>query len=126
MAVRGRYAWDNSSKSWGVHYKPFRKFWIIFLLTVNDRLFALQSPKIVPGKVKAQYEKELFAKHQSSPRRRLKSNYLSVKSVIHDAFQRNTDKPEAGIRPSPRGSFKIVIDQSDIKEPDHPFVNKVN
>jgi hypothetical protein len=29
---------------------------MLLLLTVNDRLFSLQVPKVIPGKIKAQYE----------------------------------------------------------------------
>ena len=55
-AVRGRFSWNADAKEWGVAYKPYRNYWILLLLTVNDRLFALQVPKVVPGKVTAQYE----------------------------------------------------------------------
>jgi hypothetical protein len=55
-AVRGRHAWDSAKKEWVISYKPFRNEWIILLLTVQERLFALQIPKVVPSKIKAQYE----------------------------------------------------------------------
>lgn len=57
-AVRGRYQWNNDTKAWGVFYKPFRDYWLLMLLTVNDRLFSLQVPKVIPGKIKSQYEEQ--------------------------------------------------------------------
>lgn len=56
QAVRGRYSWNSAAKAWTVAYRPCRDYWILLLLTVNDRLFALQVPKVVPSKIKAQYE----------------------------------------------------------------------
>lgn len=40
-AVRGRYKWQADTKSWGTTYRPYRDYWLLMLLTVNDRLFAL-------------------------------------------------------------------------------------
>ena len=40
-AVRGRYAWDGKQRQWGVSYKKYRDYWLLLLLTVSDRLFAL-------------------------------------------------------------------------------------
>lgn len=57
-AVRGRYCQNMRTKEWGVSYRPFRDYWILLLLTVNDRLFALQVPKVIPTKIKAQYEEQ--------------------------------------------------------------------
>ena len=58
MAVRGRYQFNNKTKEWGIYYKKYRNEWILMLLTVNERLFALQIPKVIPGKIKAQYEEQ--------------------------------------------------------------------
>jgi len=41
---------------WEVSYKPYRDYWILILLTVTERLFALQIPKVIPDKISAQYE----------------------------------------------------------------------
>lgn len=41
FAVRGRYSLNHKTKEWGVSYRQCRDFWILLLLTVNDRLFAL-------------------------------------------------------------------------------------
>ena len=49
--MRGRHAWDTTNKCWNIAYKPYRKQWLILALTVNERLFALQVPKVVPGKI---------------------------------------------------------------------------
>lgn len=57
-AVRGRHQWDTQAKQWRVYYRPFRDYWIALLLTVNDKIFALPVPKVIPSKVKAQYEIE--------------------------------------------------------------------
>ena len=50
--------WDINNKRWGVSYKPYRNFWILLMLTVNQRLFALQNPKIIPGRIVTQYEEQ--------------------------------------------------------------------
>ena len=57
-AVRGRHSWNADLKQWEVAYRPFRDYWIILLLTVNERLFAMPLPKVVPTKIVAQYEQE--------------------------------------------------------------------
>jgi hypothetical protein len=51
QAVRGRFSWDIANKCWGVSYRPFRDYWILLLLTSNQRLFALQTPKVIPGEI---------------------------------------------------------------------------
>lgn len=55
-AVRGRHKWDG--KTWEVNYRPFRDHWIVLLLTVNKRIFALPMPKVIPSKIVAQFEQE--------------------------------------------------------------------
>ena len=52
-AVRGRHRWNPLAKRWEVYYRPFRDYWIILLLTTNDRLFAMPIPKVVPTKIVA-------------------------------------------------------------------------
>mmetsp|Transcript_14369 Transcript_14369/g.24463 ORF Transcript_14369/g.24463 Transcript_14369/m.24463 type:complete len:154 (+) Transcript_14369:397-858(+) len=47
-AVRGRFSFSVQD-GWSVAYKPYRDYWILFLLTVSERIFALQVPKVVPG-----------------------------------------------------------------------------
>lgn len=39
--VRGRHRWNRDAKEWEVHYRKFRNYWIVLLLTVNERIFAL-------------------------------------------------------------------------------------
>ena len=57
-AVRGRHQWNCELKQWEIKYRPFRDYWIILLLTVQPKIFALPLPKLVPTKIKAQYEIE--------------------------------------------------------------------
>lgn len=40
-AVRGRFQWDSNRKEWTVFYRKYRDYWLLLLLTVNERLFAL-------------------------------------------------------------------------------------
>lgn len=57
-AVRGRNSWDAATKRWNIRYPAFRKIWVLLLLTVNERIFAMQVPKVVPGKIVTQYEEQ--------------------------------------------------------------------
>ena len=57
-AVRGRHAWNPSLKEWEIQYRPFRNEWIVLLLTVNPRIFAMPMPRVIPTKITAQYEQE--------------------------------------------------------------------
>jgi len=47
-AVRGRHRWNTQTKEWEIFYRPYRNYWIVLLLTVNKRIFALPLPKIIP------------------------------------------------------------------------------
>lgn len=47
-AVRGRHRWNTQTKEWEIYYRPYRNYWIVLLLTVNKRIFALPLPKIIP------------------------------------------------------------------------------
>ena len=40
-AVRGRHCWNTETKEWEVVYRPYRDYWIVLLLTVNPKIFAL-------------------------------------------------------------------------------------
>jgi hypothetical protein len=57
-AVRGRHCWDPETKNWTIKYRAYRDYWIALLLTVNHKIFALPVPKVVPQKIKAQFELE--------------------------------------------------------------------
>ncbi len=57
-AVRGRHYWDAKTKQWGIKYRAYRDYWIAMLLTVNPKIFAQPVPKIIPQRIKAQYELE--------------------------------------------------------------------
>ena len=35
--------WNNELKVWEIKYRPVRDYWIVLLLTVNDKIFALPS-----------------------------------------------------------------------------------
>ena len=50
-AVRGRHSYNTRSKRWEVQYRPYRNYWIVLLLTVNKRIFAMPMPRIIPGKI---------------------------------------------------------------------------
>lgn len=52
-AVRGRHCWNTDAKQWEIKYRSFRDYWIVLLLTVNTKIFALPMPKIVPTRIKA-------------------------------------------------------------------------
>lgn len=51
--VRGRHQWNIQTKTWEVKYRPYRDYWIVLLLTVNPKIFALPVPKVVPSRIKA-------------------------------------------------------------------------
>jgi hypothetical protein len=57
-AVRGRHKWNTQTKTWEIKYRPYRDYWIVLLLTVNKKIFALPMPKVVPSRIKAQFEIE--------------------------------------------------------------------
>jgi len=54
-ACRGRHQWNLEKKEWQIKYRPYRDHWIVLLMTVNKRIFALPMPKIIPDKIKAQF-----------------------------------------------------------------------
>jgi hypothetical protein len=51
--VRGRHRWNSESKEWEIFYRKYRNYWIVLLLTQNERIFALPMPKIIPSKIRA-------------------------------------------------------------------------
>ncbi len=94
-------------------YRPCRDFWIIMLQTVNERIFAMPVPKVVPTKIMAQYEQEeetmkriregTYSSIQKSPTTKkegLERKYLSVKEKHEPIYQRDTEKPEAKVIPA--------------------------
>ena len=106
-AVRGRFMWDTQNKEWTVGYKKYRNYWLILLLTVSDRLFALQVPKVIPDRIMAQYEEhdqykllqESIARGEVSFKKKegLERKYLSFKEIKQQQFTRNADKIEANV-----------------------------
>ena len=135
QCVKGRYSQDPSSKEWGVAYRPFRDYWVLLLLTVNDRLFALQVPKVIPTKIKAQYEEqeEIAEMKQSLLRGEIDfarpegidKRYLTVQEQKQTAFVREADKNEAGIAPELGGTVVYRGEQQRAKAVD-PFQQCVN
>lgn len=103
--VKGRFKWDTDTKSWDVSYKPLRDYWILLLLTVNERLFALQIPKVVPGKIQAQFEqqesiqkmKESIMKGTYRPAEGIDKKFLTIKDLKQPKFQSVQNKPEGGV-----------------------------
>jgi hypothetical protein len=57
-AVKGRHCYDHNTKQWDIKYRPFRDHWIVLLMAVNKSIFALPTERIIPKKIKAQYELE--------------------------------------------------------------------
>lgn len=47
-AVKGRHKWNTSTKQWEIEYQPFRDYWIVLLLSVQPKIFALPTKPIVP------------------------------------------------------------------------------
>lgn len=90
---------------------------MLLLLTVNDRLFSLQVPKVIPGKIKAQYEdQEDIAVMQKSlangeltfkKSQGIDNKYLSIRNEKQTNYQRNPDRIEANIKPEPHGTVVI-------------------
>ena len=126
MAVRGRHQQDPRTKEWGIYYRPYRNYWILLLLTVNDRLFALQVPKVIPDKIKSQYEEqEELAMMQTSLKRGeitfkkpegVDRRYQSIKDRKQLDFIRDLDKIEANINPEPNGSVVIAEKKANVIE----------
>ena len=79
-AVRGRHRWNKETKSWDVTYRACRDYWIILLQTVNERLFAIPLPKVVPTKILAQFEEEDMKQTVVMERREgVDKKYLSIR-----------------------------------------------
>lgn len=109
-AVRGRHAWNNQTKTWEIKYRPYRDHWIVLLLAVNPKIFALQVPKLIPSKIKAQYElEEDFQKTQRTSKaqtaRQTQKVYQSVTEIYKPSFERDANKFEAGIAPEQTVKF---------------------
>lgn len=129
-ACRGRHQWNTEAKEWQLRYRPYRNHWIVLLLTVNTRIFALPMPKIIPEKIQAQYEHEEDFKqnaadsmlNMSQKKQMVGSNtltadifspsidkkYNSVKATHVPVYQRNTQKTEGNIKPEIGGLIKIA------------------
>ena len=58
-AVRGRHAWNTKTKEWEIKYRPYRNQWIVLLLTINPRIFAMPMARVIPTKIEAQFYEEV-------------------------------------------------------------------
>jgi hypothetical protein len=78
-----------------------RDHWIIFLLTVNERLFAMPIPKVVPTKILAQFEEADAVKAQSMypvrPLAGIDKKYMSITDQRQSLIQKDFSKHEGGI-----------------------------
>lgn len=52
-AVRGRHAYNSRTREWEIQYKAYRNEWIVLLLTINPRIFAMPMPRVIPSKITA-------------------------------------------------------------------------
>ena len=77
-AVRGRHCYDPVTKEWHIKYRPFRDHWIVLLMTVNKQIFALPTERIIPEKIKAQFEieQELDSRTTKTPKKRMSVSYM--------------------------------------------------
>lgn len=109
--VRGRHRWNPETKEWEVAYKATRDQWLMLLMTVSDRLFAMPVPKVIPTKILAQFEQEeatmraikdgtfsLIAATQNKAQG-IDKRYTSVRDKQEPLFMRELDKTEAGVVP---------------------------
>lgn len=104
-AVRGRHRWNAKTKEWEILYRPYRNYWITLLLTVNKRIFALPMPKIIPSRIKAQYELEeeylnsLAGKITNSFFPQKNRLYSSLTNIWEPTYKRDLTRNEANIKP---------------------------
>lgn len=134
-AVRGRFSYNHKLGEWDVSYRPCRDYWILLFLTISERLFALQVPKIVPGKIRAQYETqdELARISESLARGELTfkkpegidKKYQSIRSEKTPMFVRDTNKKEAGIMPEDHTSL-VYAEEKVKKAQQDPYEKSVN
>ena len=129
--VRGRHRWNPKIKEWEIYYRPFRNYWIVLLLTVNKRIFAMPVPRVIPTKITAQYEQEedyqravqaglqvslqqsaAMSSMPNTMNRSMKTGidgrYMSIKDIKQPIFQRDLTKNEAEIRPDKGSTIKIA------------------
>ena len=101
--MRGRHSWDSATKNWVIRYPNYRKYWVLLLLTVNDRIFALQVPKVVPNKIMTQYEEQeqlstFKTLQEGKPvKEGIAKRYLHVRKLKEPVFARKTDKIEGNV-----------------------------
>ena len=92
-AVRGRHRWNPAARQWEIQYRPNRDFWIIFLQTINSRIFAMPVPKVAPTKILAQFEAEDLKQTVKVQRvEGLDKKYLSIKDKQFPTYMKDTMK----------------------------------
>lgn len=75
-------------------------------------------PKVIPSKIRAQYEEQekIAAMHESLQRGEITfkrpegidRRYASVRDLKEPEFSRNIDKSEAGVKPEPESSVRFA------------------
>jgi hypothetical protein len=107
-----------------------RDHWIIFLLTINDRLFAMPIPKVVPQKILAQYEEADLKKRQSmypvAPVSGIEKKYLSIADQRTNLIQKDTIKNEGGIQPDLHKNTVVIGDKKNKKRDQNPYEQHIN
>ena len=122
-AVRGRHKWNQKTKDWEIKYRYFRNYWITLLLTVNKKIFALSMPKIIPQRIKAQFELEEeyqqtvknMGTSKMSFRPHTTNLYNSITNIYVPSFQADKTKNEAGIKPEMDMESTIRITKPVVK-----------
>lgn len=125
-AVRGRHRWNTQVKNWEVYYRPFRDFWIIMLLTVNERIFVMPMPKIIPTKILAQFEQEDIKMSTIVTKKEgMETKYLSIRDKTQIPYQKDYDKKEAGVQPEPEGLVQMTGKKQKDRE-HNPYDHTIN
>eukprot|EP00347_Sterkiella_histriomuscorum_P011430 403372486 len=126
-AVRGRHKWNSQARQWDVSYRPCRDYWIILLKTVNERLFAIPLPKVVPQKILAQFEEEdLKQTIRIEKKEGLDKKYLSIKEQKELQFQKDKFKLEGGIQPDLQTGTLKFTDKKQKKVDQNPYEQQIN
>ena len=93
-------------------------------------------PKVVPGKIRAQYEEqEEIATMKASLQRGevtfkraegIERRYLSIRNEKMPVFNRVLDKPEAGVKPEPDGTIVFAKETTENKIDAHAYEKVIN
>ena len=148
--LRGRHKWSTATKEWEIHYRPYRNHWIVLLLTVNKRIFAMPMPRVIPTKIVAQYQQEeerqwaqtqgrpydaaasmgvsagLYGSLGTSARTGIDARYSKISGIKEPVYQRDLTKNEAGIMPDRGSTIKIAPKKSKQKGEENAYEKQVN